>query len=53
MEKLEEFKKNTANPKDLEQVMGRMQTYLLDWLIQHILEQDMRYKVAFKKAGLS
>ena len=53
LEKLEEFKKNTANPKDLEQVMGRMQTYLLDWLIQHILEQDMRYKVAFKKAGLS
>lgn len=53
MDKLEEFRKNTSNPKELDPVMSRMQTYLLDWLIQHILEQDMKYKSAFKKAGIT
>ncbi|MDT8448023.1 MAG: bacteriohemerythrin [bacterium] len=42
----------SQDPLDFHEVMSRTQAYLLDWLVSHILEMDMLYRPAFKKAGI-
>lgn len=52
MDHITELRKNLEDPLDFHEVLHRTQAFLLDWLVNHILESDMAYRSAFKKAGI-
>jgi len=52
IEHIQDFRNRSKDPLEFNETMSRVQSYLLDWLINHVLEMDMEYKAYFKKAGV-
>jgi len=52
IDQIKAFRESAKDPMNFDDIIARTQGYLLDWLLNHILEVDMSYKAAFKKAGV-
>jgi len=52
IEHINRLHEESKDPKAFDVVLPRAQSYLMDWLLNHILEVDSQYKASFQKAGV-